>query len=194
MIIFRYPNPCRAVSHEHAAYDACKKEIYELQTALIASQKAANMQTSLVGSLKAQLDIFRACACIAGAESSHSRTHALTLLRHSRMLAGQLLETERDVLESRAELAGARAVNDRLAKAKTTSGEAAQQGVNDELLSAVTCTVCDINYKNRMLNKCSHMFCNDCIQENLRTRNRKCPECGTPFGAADVRTIYLLDL
>lgn len=184
----------RALSHEKTAYDSCQREVYELQNALTCSQQAANMQASILVTLKAQLDIFRSCACISGAEACHSKTHALTLLRHTRTLAGQLRQAEHDVLDKRSELAGVRAANARLEKSKADTAGAGQEGVNDELLAAVTCTVCDINYKNRMLNKCSHMFCNECIQENLRTRNRKCPECGTPFGAADVRTIYLMDL
>ena len=168
--------------------------MYELQNALTSSQQAANTQAALLTTLKAHLDIFRSCACIAGAEASHSKTHTLTLLRHTRALAGQLREAEREVIETSYELAGAKAANEHLEKAKASTAGAGQEGVNAELLAAVTCSVCDINYKNRLLTKCCHMFCHDCIQENLRTRNRKCPECGTPFGQAEVKPIYLMDL
>ena len=36
-------------------------------------------------------------------------------------------------------------------------------------------------------NRCFHLFCKECIDENLRNRSRKCPACGEKFGQDDVK-------
>ncbi|KAG5176734.1 hypothetical protein JKP88DRAFT_334791 [Tribonema minus] len=60
-----------------------------------------------------------------------------------------------------------------------------------ELRKALRCSVCSARQKNCVLTKCYHMFCRECVDENLRTRHRKCPACGKGFGADDVKAIYL---
>jgi Zinc finger, C3HC4 type (RING finger) len=62
---------------------------------------------------------------------------------------------------------------------------------NQALLKMTRCSVCDSRQKDRILTKCWHMFCQQCIQRNLETRHRKCPGCGAAFGAADVKAVYL---
>ena len=38
--------------------------------------------------------------------------------------------------------------------------------------------------------RCFHLFCKECIDENLRNRSRKCPACGEKFGQDDVTPVY----
>lgn len=53
------------------------------------------------------------------------------------------------------------------------------------------CSSCNLRQKEVALNKCMHVFCKECIDNRLETRQRKCPMCLEPFGANDVRNIYL---
>lgn len=53
------------------------------------------------------------------------------------------------------------------------------------------CNSCHINPKDTVLLKCMHVFCRNCIDIRLETRQRKCPNCGDPFSTNDVKSIYL---
>lgn len=57
-------------------------------------------------------------------------------------------------------------------------------------LGMLRCSVCKDRFKNVAIKKCFHLFCKECIDENLRNRSRKCPACGEKFGQDDVTTIY----
>lgn len=50
------------------------------------------------------------------------------------------------------------------------------QNMKDKLV----CTVCETNDKQKAL-PCGHMFCEDCIELNLRSRQRNCPMCRAKF-------------
>ncbi|KAM0673166.1 E3 ubiquitin-protein ligase bre1 [Gurleya vavrai] len=53
------------------------------------------------------------------------------------------------------------------------------------------CTACDKNYKNTILLRCMHVFCKECVDERIKTRNRNCPNCNEHFISAEVKKIYL---
>lgn len=53
------------------------------------------------------------------------------------------------------------------------------------------CNSCHLRDKNVVLTKCMHVFCKECIDTRLETRQRKCPNCGESFGSNDVKQIYL---
>lgn len=72
------------------------------------------------------------------------------------------------------------------------------QGKSSEILSDIykykrllKCTVCDLRYKDTVINKCMHVFCQECINERIKCRNRKCPNCSETFSSNDVKHIYL---
>ncbi len=46
-------------------------------------------------------------------------------------------------------------------------------------------------FRDTVITKCMHTFCHVCVDERVKSRNRKCPGCGQIFAAGDVRTIYL---
>jgi hypothetical protein len=60
-----------------------------------------------------------------------------------------------------------------------------------QLQRMVKCPVCQIRNKDCVITKCFHMFCSDCVAENIRTRSRKCPSCHHPFGEPDVKKVFL---
>ncbi|RHZ15986.1 hypothetical protein DYB26_005503 [Aphanomyces astaci] len=59
-----------------------------------------------------------------------------------------------------------------------------------ELRKKVKCSVCQDAPKEVMISKCSHMFCKECMESNLKARNRKCPTCKKMFGQDDVKGVY----
>ncbi|KAJ1962970.1 E3 ubiquitin-protein ligase bre1 [Dispira parvispora] len=61
----------------------------------------------------------------------------------------------------------------------------------DEYKTLLKCSSCLTRFKSHVLLRCMHVFCHECIQARLDTRQRKCPSCAEPFGTNDVRKIFL---
>ncbi|KAG7402185.1 E3 ubiquitin-protein ligase bre1 [Phytophthora boehmeriae] len=59
-----------------------------------------------------------------------------------------------------------------------------------DLQKMVNCSVCQDRRKDVIISKCFHMFCKECIDNNLKSRNRKCPTCKKMFGHDDVKTVW----
>ncbi|KAL4151725.1 hypothetical protein PRNP1_008666 [Phytophthora ramorum] len=59
-----------------------------------------------------------------------------------------------------------------------------------DLQKLVNCSVCQDRRKDVLISKCYHMFCKECIENNLKSRNRKCPTCKKMFGQDDVKTVW----
>lgn len=59
-----------------------------------------------------------------------------------------------------------------------------------ELQKLVKCSVCQDRRKNVIISKCFHMFCKECMDTNLKARNRKCPTCKKMFGHDDIKTAW----
>jgi E3 ubiquitin-protein ligase BRE1 len=59
-----------------------------------------------------------------------------------------------------------------------------------DLQKLVNCSVCQDRRKDVIVTKCFHMFCKECIENNLKSRNRKCPTCKKMFGHDDVKTVW----
>ncbi|POM75138.1 Zinc finger, RING-type domain containing hypothetical protein, partial [Phytophthora palmivora] len=59
-----------------------------------------------------------------------------------------------------------------------------------DLQKLVNCSVCQDRRKDVIISKCFHMFCKECIDNNLKSRNRKCPTCKKMFGHDDVKTVW----
>ena len=72
----------------------------------------------------------------------------------------------------------------------TTSMSRADSEMLDITLGMLRCSVCRDRFKEVAITRCFHLFCKECIDENLRNRHRKCPACGEKFGQDDVKTIY----
>ena len=112
----------------------------------------------------------------------------------------QLQQEKQSLLESLAvaqkEVEEANKRTERLAKA---SGGAIVEGFTAEQLhtqvkhlqSRVNCPVCNVRDKKCILLRCRHMFCKNCVDENIKNRSRKCPACGIRFDTKDVGDIWL---
>lgn len=61
----------------------------------------------------------------------------------------------------------------------------------DKYKKLLKCMACDKRYKNTVINKCMHVFCQECLDQRIKSRNRMCPSCGESFSPNDVKRIYL---
>ncbi|KAG0377029.1 E3 ubiquitin-protein ligase bre1 [Mortierella sp. AD032] len=78
------------------------------------------------------------------------------------------------------------------AKTESSSGEnseAAKQAAR--YLKLLKCPACDVNFKSHVILRCMHVFCKNCMDNQMEYRQRKCPTCRENFGAKDVKEIYL---
>jgi E3 ubiquitin-protein ligase BRE1 len=68
-----------------------------------------------------------------------------------------------------------------------------KQQVEDLLLfkKVSQCNVCNFRLKKFVILRCMHVFCQNCVEERLESRQRRCPECGINFGQGDVKQIYI---
>lgn len=86
-----------------------------------------------------------------------------------------------------------KSVNDN--KSSGTSGHLNHEdsAMLEMTLGMLRCSVCKDRFKEVALTRCFHLFCKECIDENLRNRHRKCPACGEKFGQDDVKSIFFTD-
>jgi E3 ubiquitin-protein ligase BRE1 len=59
------------------------------------------------------------------------------------------------------------------------------------LSGRINCPVCNVREKKCILLRCRHMFCQTCVDVNIKNRSRKCPACGGRFDTKDVAEIWL---
>jgi E3 ubiquitin-protein ligase BRE1 len=71
---------------------------------------------------------------------------------------------------------------------KSKSGQSEQYEI---LRQFAYCNVCKKNLKNTVMKTCGHTFCNECVEERMTSRSRKCPNCGKAFGSNDHMRITL---
>lgn len=62
---------------------------------------------------------------------------------------------------------------------------------NEDYRIALMCSLCNDRRKNCVITKCGHMFCSECIENNLKARNRKCPKCAGQYGQEDFKSAWL---
>ena len=93
----------------------------------------------------------------------------------------QAQQTAKDHSEAAAAAASAEALS------SSSSGAA---DMLEMTLNMLRCSVCKDRFKSVCIKKCFHLFCKECIDENIRNRSRKCPACGEKFGQDDVATVY----
>jgi E3 ubiquitin-protein ligase BRE1 len=80
-----------------------------------------------------------------------------------------------------------------LQKRLSRIGSASSATYEEEILAykkMLRCSVCDDRPKSAIITTCCHLFCRECINLNLKSRNRKCPGCKKMFGENDVHSVY----
>ncbi|AFZ79032.1 hypothetical protein BEWA_018770 [Theileria equi strain WA] len=62
---------------------------------------------------------------------------------------------------------------------------------NEILRRRMTCTVCCESFRDHCITKCGHVFCQKCLNNSIKSRNRKCPQCKINFDKNDTQRIFL---
>ena len=73
---------------------------------------------------------------------------------------------------------------------RRSSSSGAEQYV-EHLNSLLRCSSCKERYRDRIILRCLHTFCEACVNARIQTRQRKCPHCGLAFATSDVQVLYL---
>lgn len=79
---------------------------------------------------------------------------------------------------------------------RVTESTAARRHGNDQdtnleyLNSLLRCSACKERYRDRIILRCMHTFCEACVNARIQTRQRKCPHCGLAFATSDVQVLY----
>ncbi|KAJ1723359.1 E3 ubiquitin-protein ligase bre1 [Coemansia erecta] len=103
------------------------------------------------------------------------RTESLALMEHEKKRAQEALEL----------------ANRRMREAEKVTDHTGLAKLCADYKALLKCPTCQTNFKSHALMRCMHVFCKQCIDSRIETRQRKCPSCSEPFGAKDVRQIYL---
>ncbi|KAJ1734579.1 E3 ubiquitin-protein ligase bre1 [Coemansia biformis] len=103
------------------------------------------------------------------------RTESLSAMEHARRRAEEALA----------------AAAQRASEAEKVTDQTGLAKLCADYKALLKCPTCQTNFKSHTLLRCMHVFCKQCIDSRIETRQRKCPSCSEPFGAKDVRQIYL---
>lgn len=110
-----------------------------------------------------------------------SKDAACTAAKHAQRES----ETERDKLT--AQVAGLEKTV-QMWKKKSTGNQSSETAIMEAMIQ---CQICKSKLKNTVIKTCGHMFCDQCVQDRLTNRARKCPNCGKGFGTNDTMRVHL---
>jgi E3 ubiquitin-protein ligase BRE1 len=133
-------------------------------------------------------------------ESSQNKEREQTLLRDIKSMEANVgaLREQLDAAKRQVETIEAdkkkHLIDLKMEKTRADRANAILSGRTDlkhlALRKMVNCSVCSTRLKDRMITRCNHLFCSECIQENLASRHRKCPGCGGKFSENDVQPFF----
>ncbi|KAK1780905.1 BRE1 E3 ubiquitin ligase-domain-containing protein [Copromyces sp. CBS 386.78] len=126
------------------------------------------------------------------AESVKSQIENLQNLVKSKDTAGRELKEKAMDKEQEAEKLKVRL--DKVSSERDKWKTKCQSNSTDEeevLRNLVLCSVCRSNFKNTILKGCGHVFCNECVDNRLANRMRKCPSCNKAFDRSDAMPAHL---
>jgi E3 ubiquitin-protein ligase BRE1 len=73
-------------------------------------------------------------------------------------------------------------------KKKSTGDQSSETATMEQMIQ---CQICKSHLKNTVIKTCGHLFCDQCVQDRLTNRARKCPNCGKAFGSNDTMRVHL---
>lgn len=139
-------------------------EVHRLQESLTAAKLALEQKTTLVDELQGR-----------------SKVHVGEVER--------LKQSDQQLIEDKKRL------QRELDRLKTTEQDRATNNGESEQLQAyrsmALCSVCNLRWKDTAITSCGHVFCRDCVDKRVETRQRRCPSCNKAFGAGDLLGVHL---
>lgn len=160
-------------------------------------KKAVDMHSHRIETLQRDLELAEsrlaesARTKAAASESAKELIDAANVEKDQRKRAEErIVRLEKDLESAKRQMAKA-AASATKNKGRRES-EAAEGGSEKDFLNALLlCSSCKERYRNRILTKCYHTFCAECIDSRVQTRQRKCPHCALAFAVSDVQPLYL---
>ncbi|CAO1617547.1 unnamed protein product [Sympodiomycopsis kandeliae] len=119
-------------------------------------------------------------ACVAEAEQEKARRVRIE---------EQFNKMERDLEKAKKQAASASAAA--AASGKSNRKSSIGDSETDYLQALLRCSSCKDRYRDKIITKCLHTFCTQCIEARIQTRQRKCPHCASSFATSDVQPLYL---
>lgn len=113
----------------------------------------------------------------------------ISLLKHRLIEHENIIQTEANSRRAAEEEIEKLKVHIRKNKHQTTTN-----GDMDELKiyrGMAKCSVCEIRWKNTAISLCGHVFCKECVNKRIETRQRRCPSCNRGFGSGDILQVHL---
>lgn len=185
----------------------CQNQHDKASEIIMNLKNADKKQTSLIANLEKQLVELKAINNQAILSQKSAQTAQMELKNTVEALNRQLNNLKENIKRSedasRAESNKRRTAENELEKAlvRVNSLEQSVKALNNEngddtalegFRLMVRCGICPTaRLKSRALKTCGHLFCKECIDERIQSRNRKCPSCSRAFAAADVLPIVL---
>ncbi|CAL9165191.1 unnamed protein product [Musa hybrid cultivar] len=130
-------------------------------------------------------------------KSRQSLDGALTKVEKSRLdIADLLIELRKESRFNRKRIEESMEVMTRKAAflREQTKGSTVLQKLRQEVKEyrgILKCSICHDRQKEVVITKCFHLFCHQCVQKTIDSRQRKCRTCGMSFGPNDVKSIYI---
>ncbi|EST08476.1 Zinc finger, C3HC4 RING-type [Kalmanozyma brasiliensis GHG001] len=125
----------------------------------------------------------------AASESAKELINTASVEKDQRKRADErVARLEKDLESAKRQLARA-AASAAKNKGRADAGDGGSE--RDHLNSLLQCSSCKERYRDRILVKCFHTFCQVCIDSRVQTRQRKCPHCALAFAVSDVQPLYL---
>ncbi|ORZ03156.1 hypothetical protein BCR43DRAFT_482838 [Syncephalastrum racemosum] len=60
----------------------------------------------------------------------------------------------------------------------------------EDYRALLNCGSCRMRIKSTVLMRCMHAFCKECIDSQIKSRQRRCPTCAEPIGLNDAQQFY----
>ncbi|KAK6521680.1 hypothetical protein TWF506_001888 [Arthrobotrys conoides] len=185
----------------------CQNQHDKASEIIMNLKNADKKQTSLIANLEKQLAELKVINNQAILSQKSAQTSQAELKNTVEALNRQLNNLKENIKRSedagRSESNKRRTAENELEKAlvRVNSLEQSVKALNNEsgddtalegFRLMVRCGICPTaRLKSRALKTCGHLFCKECIDERIYSRNRKCPSCSRAFAAADVLPIVL---
>lgn len=120
-------------------------------------------------------------------DTLNKQINDLTSLVKSKDSATAMIKERNTVQETEVEKLKVRIENAQKDRDYWKSKALSNHSVEEEgLRRFAVCSICEKNFKNRILKTCGHLFCKNCIEDRISNRMRKCPSCAKSFDKMDV--------
>jgi len=177
----------RDLDNAHLRSQQLEAQLAEMLASLTKVREASSGNDEQIERTKAQLRAMEKQVVVVRDQLQASEEKVSELVKRSKTELGELEATKQALTKAESQVIGLKAKAGRLIK------EGGTRDLHEEVAAYRTmmnCQVCMERQKAVVITRCFHMFCRECIDKCIESRQRKCPGCGSGFAVADVSAIY----